>query len=119
MKRFVLTTTAMAALLAATPASGIAGPPELIHINSPVARGGHAWVDARAWAPNICGITVSSRGHELHRKAFKPEDPTQTDGRLVWGWEMPSNARLGTWHVRISCGSAGSLNTTFRVTRCG
>lgn len=119
MKRLVLAITGAACVLAATAALAGAGTsiaPQLVKIKSPVTRGGHAHIVAHANAANICRITVYSKSGRVHSRRLTPEDPG-TDYRLAWEWLMPTNARLGAWHVRISCGSAGSLQTTFRVIR--
>lgn len=119
MKRLVIGSTGVACVLAATAAVARADTstaPQLIKIKSPVTRGGHAHIVAHANAANICRITVYSKSGRLQSRRLTPEDPG-SDYRLAWEWLMPTKTRLGAWHVRISCGSAGSLQTTFRVVR--
>lgn len=91
-------------------------------VKSPVARGqlAHVVVQGRT---GLCRIIVSKRGTQMQLAHRTPVDPLapklskrEDDNRVAWQWTVPTNAPLGQWQVRVTCGRAATLHGTFFVT---
>jgi hypothetical protein len=81
----------------------------------PVSRGEPvtlvAWVRARPL--RRCTITVWDRRGISYARGLYPKLPVR--GRVSWTWVVATDTNLGKHRVVVSCGSAGSLRTLFRV----
>ena len=132
MKRLLLSVAGIGALVgvaAAFAAPKSAATTRLVKVKSPVVRGkqGHLVADVYPGL-HLCKITVSKAGpsHALMRTKridrwglglyAKRVGPAH-DGRVAWMWIVGAKTTAGRWQVRVSCGSAGSLRTSFRVVR--
>jgi hypothetical protein len=91
--------------------------PEVRVTPLPVSRGEHetlvAWVRPRP--VRRCTISVWDKNGITHAHGLDPKNPVQ--GRVSWTWTVAANTNLGKHRVIVSCGSAGSLRTLFRVTK--
>ena len=119
LKQLLPTIAAITALLSAPAA--VAAPNDaarLVDAKSPVARGEQAHLVANAPTGQLCTITVYSKkgrvyAHALHPATAQPGE----DGRLAWTLKVGIRATLGWRYIRINCGSAGSIRTSFLVIR--
>ena len=102
--------------------------PTRLYVKSPVARGlqGHLVAQPVGPGSHLCSITVFKSGpsHVLMRAKrvdrwglglYPKRVGPFSDGRIAWTWVIPRNTTLGWWRVRLSCGSAGSFRTSFKV----
>ena len=120
MRRLLASLVAVSALMAAGVA--LAAPNQavamrLMRVSRVVPRGqlGVIVVHAYPGTP-LCTLTVAYKGRASHSPYLKPKHPDAADGgRLAWNWRVGRRAALGTWQLRVNCGSAGSLQTPFRV----
>jgi hypothetical protein len=89
----------------------------LIRVSPLVQRGklGYIVLHAYPGTPR-CTLTESYKGRASHPPDLRPKRPDAADGgRLAWNWRVGKHATLGRWQLRVNCGSAGSLQTSFRV----
>lgn len=97
----------------------------LIRVKPLVARGDQAHLVANVVPARLCEITVSKGSTRMRPKRvnrwglglYPKRSTAGHDYRLAWTWTVGANTALGVWRIRVSCGSAGSLQTTFRVVR--
>ena len=118
MKGLVPSVVGVAALVAA--AAAFAAPnrtatARLVNVTSPVARNAHATLVARVAPARRCSIAVLYKSGPSHAQGLNPKRPVH--GRVSWTWMVGGNTTLGRWPIQVSCGSAGSFRTHFRVIR--
>ena len=118
VKRLILSVAGIAALVAA--AAALAAPnstvtARLVTVTSPVPRGDHATLIARVAPARRCSITVYYKSGTSRAQGLYPKRPVS--GRVSWTWMVGTNTTPGRWPIQVSCGSAGSFQTSFRVTR--
>ena len=108
-------------LLAAVLALGLVLAPaatakvSLTRVTSPVRPGAYATLTVEVSRAATCEITVhyksgSSRAAGLYAKR-------SASGRVSWTWKVGTRTTPGRWPITVSCGSAGSLRTSFTVQR--
>ena len=62
----------------------------------------------------MCAITVYYKSGPSHAQGLYPKRPTST-GRVSWTWMVGTRTTPGRWAISVSCGRAGTLNTSFVV----
>src|SRR5438132_8051324 len=117
MKRLVLVIAGLAALTAA--AAALAAPnatarARLVSVTSPISRGSDATLVAHVVPARRCRITVYYKSGPSVAQGLYPKRPRH--GRVSWTWMVGTNTTAGRWPIQVSCGSAGSFRTKFRVT---
>jgi hypothetical protein len=118
MKPLLLTLVASAALAAA--AAAFAAPngstmARLVRVTSPARRNSYATLVARVVPARRCTIAVLYKSGPSQAQGLNPKRPVR--GRVSWTWKVGGNTTLGRWPIKVSCGSAGSFLTHFRVIR--
>jgi hypothetical protein len=105
----------LAAVIAlAVPASAAASV-HLVSITPSVHRGGYVTLQVLTVFTVRCTIRVH---HGTARPLTGPALAAKSNhdlGNVRWRWRMPAHAALGRWSVDLSCGTAGTLHTTFTV----
>jgi len=87
----------------------------LINVTSPVRAGGYASISVTTYTNAHCSIRVHYGSRRpLVTGGLGPKG-TLFGGNVQWRWKMSSNATRGRWAIDISCGTAGSLRTSFLV----
>jgi hypothetical protein len=112
MRRVVLALVVGLALAIPTAASARV---RLVSRTSPVDAGSYATLTVTVAPARGCSIsvyytTVVSKARGLNRK-------TPKSGRVSWTWKVGSRTKPGRHRIVVSCGSAGTLNTSFATTR--
>jgi hypothetical protein len=117
MKRRVFGTVAavVAASIIATSASASASSVRLVRVTSPISAGSYATLVARVSPSRVtCSITVYYKSGPSHAAGLYSKRPIA--GRVSWTWKVGTRTTPGRWPIRVSCGSAGVLRTSFRTT---
>jgi hypothetical protein len=119
--RFFVTSAAMCAMLAlAVPVYGASSSPSsnasvrLVRVTSPISAGSYATLTAAVSRRVACSITVYYKSGPSHAAGLDPKRPS--NGRVSWTWKVGSRTTPGPWPIVVSCGSAGTLRTSFVVT---
>jgi hypothetical protein len=118
MKRLLLLVVLIAALVgaaAALAATNAATTARLVSVTSPARRNSYATLVAHVVPARRCRITVLYKSGPSEAQGLNPKRPVH--GRVSWTWKVGGNTTLGNWPIQVSCGSAGSLQTHFRVIR--
>jgi hypothetical protein len=110
---------ALAAVIAVSAIVGSAGASSssvrLIHVTSPVSAGSYATLVARVVPSRVtCSITVYYYSGPSHAAGLYSKRPIA--GRVSWTWKVGTRTTPGRWPIRVSCGRAGALRTSFRTT---
>jgi hypothetical protein len=85
----------------------------LISVTSPVSSGAKATVTASVSPAQLCSIAVQNATGVYPTPNLKPTRPKS--GRVSWSWSIAKKMPAGTWTVKVSCGTAGSLTTSMQV----
>jgi hypothetical protein len=110
MRRLLV--VALASLVLAAPAAARV---RLVSITSPISHGSHTTMIARVSSSSVtCAITVYYKSGPSRARGLYPKRPS--GGRVIWTWKVGTRTTPGRWPIRISCGAAGTLNTSFVVT---
>jgi hypothetical protein len=90
----------------------------LVHVTSPVLAGDYATLKAKISTRRAtCSITVYYKSGPSKAKGLYPK---RTHNRRVsWTWKVGIRTTPGRWPIVVSCGRAGKLHTSFRVTSLG
>ncbi len=88
---------------------------QLINVTSPVRAGGSASVSVTTHTHAVCSIRVHYGSRPPLVTGGLGIKGTLFAGIVQWRWKMSSNAVHGRWTIDISCGTAGSLRTSFLV----
>jgi len=112
MRRVVLILIVALALVVTAAASARV---RLVSKTSPVRAGAYATLTVKVTPARVCSIrvyytTVVSKAKGLNRKSPK-------GGRVSWTWKVGTSTKPGRHRIVVSCGSAGSLNTSFVTKR--
>jgi hypothetical protein len=87
----------------------------LAHMTSPVSAGSYATLVARVVPSGVtCSITVYYSSGTSHAAGLYSKRPVA--GRVSWTWKVGTRTTPGRWAIRVSCGRAGVLHTSFRTT---
>jgi hypothetical protein len=111
MRRFVVALAVTAALVLPTVA---AAKVRLASVTSPVSAGSYATLTASVSPARACSITVYYMSGPSEAQGLYPKRPVR--GRVSWTWKVGTRTTPGRWSIVVSCGSAGSLRTSFVVT---
>jgi hypothetical protein len=85
----------------------------LISVSSPTYPGAYATLTAAVSPARTCSITVWYKSGPSHAQGLYPKRPS--GGRVSWTWKVGTRTTPGRWAITVSCGSAGSLRTSFVV----
>jgi hypothetical protein len=106
-----LTVIAVVAALA-LPASASASV-RLVSVTSPIGAGAYARFTVAVAPARTCSIVVSYKSGPSQAAGLYPKRPIA--GRVSWTWKVGTRTTPGRWPVFVSCGSAGTLRTSFVV----
>jgi len=85
----------------------------LISVTSPIGAGSYARLTASVSPSRTCSITVEYKSGPSHAAGLYPKPPV--GGRVSWTWKVGTRTTPGRWPIVVSCGSAGTLHTSFVV----
>ena len=110
MRRVVLTLAVVLALVIPTAASARV---HLVSRTSPVEAGAYARLTVTVTPARVCSISVYDTTVVSKAKGLNQKRPQ--GGIVSWTWLVGTSTNPG-WHsIVVSCGSAGSLHTSFLV----
>jgi hypothetical protein len=104
---------ALAVLASLVVASGSSAAVRLASVSSPVSAGDYATLTARVSPARSCSITVHYKSGPSRAQGLYSKRPS--GGRVSWTWKVGTNTTSGRWPITVSCGSAGTLRTSFVV----
>jgi hypothetical protein len=91
----------------------------LVSVTSPIRHGAYATLTVAyatltvaASPAQTCSITVYYKSGSSSAAGLYPKRGT----RISWTWKVGTRTTPGRWPIAVSCGSAGSLQTSFVVT---
>jgi hypothetical protein len=118
VKRLVPSVAGIAALVGA--AAAFAAPTttataRLVGVTSPARRNSYAALVAHVVPARRCTIAVLYKSGPSEAQGLNPKRPFH--GYVTWKWKVGGNTTLGRWPITVSCGSAGSFRTHFKVIR--
>jgi hypothetical protein len=106
---------AFAASVIASSAGASSASVRLVRVTSPVSAGSYATLVARVAPSRVtCSITVYYKSGPSHAAGLYAKRPIS--GRVSWTWKVGTRTTPGRWPIRVSCGVAGVLRTSFRTT---
>ena len=85
----------------------------LISVTSPASAGSYATLSASVSPSRACSITVNYKSGPSHAQGLYSKRPVS--GRISWTWKVGTRTTSGRWGIVVSCGSAGTLRTSFVV----
>jgi len=103
----VLAAAAVAAL-SATASAGV----RLVSITSPIRAGSYATLKVSVSPSRTCSIAVYYKSGPSEAQGLYSKRGT----RISWIWKVGTRTTHGRWPITVSCGSAGTLHTSFVVT---
>jgi len=83
----------------------------LVHVTSPISAGSYATLTASVSPSRTCSITVYYKSGASHAQGLYPKQSIA--GRVRWTWKVGTRTTPGRWPIVVSCGSAGTLRTSF------
>jgi hypothetical protein len=86
----------------------------LVSVTSPIRHGAYATLVAAVSPARMCSIAVYYKSGRSVARGLYPKRPI--GGRVSWTWKVGTRTTPGRWPIIVSCGSAGTLRTSFRVT---
>jgi hypothetical protein len=115
VRRSLVTLLSLIAALALVLASAAEAKVSLVRLTSPVRPGAYATLTVQVSRSARCSITVTyksgrSQAAGLYRKR-------SVSGRVSWSWKVGTRTTSGRWPITVSCGSVGTLRTSFVVKR--
>jgi hypothetical protein len=75
--------------------------------------GDYATLTAAVSPARRCSIIVYYKSGPSHAQGLYTKTPRA--GRVSWTWKVGTNTTPGRWAITVSCGSAGTLRTSFLV----
>lgn len=108
VRRLALALVLVAVL--AVPASA-AAKVRLISVTSPVRHGTNATLSVSLTQPATCSITVYTESGASGAQGLYPKRGSQ----ISWTWKVDARTKTGWWPILLSCGSAGTLQTSLVV----
>jgi hypothetical protein len=106
---FLLIVIAVALALPAAASARV----RLIAVTSPASPGSYATLRASVSSSRTCSITVNYMSGPSHAQGLYSKRPVS--GRISWTWKVGTRTTPGRWGIVVSCGSAGTLRTSFVV----
>jgi hypothetical protein len=85
---------------------------KLVRVSSAYA-GDYATLTAAVSPARRCSIIVYYKSGPSRAQGLFPKTPRA--GRVSWTWKVGTNTTPGRWAITVSCGSAGTLRTSFLV----
>ncbi len=104
---FVFSVLAVALALPAAASARV----RLIHVTSPVSAGSYATLRASVSPSRTCSIAVYYKSGASQAQGLYPK--RSVAGRVSWTWKVGTRTTPGRWAIVVSCGSAGTLRTSF------
>jgi hypothetical protein len=96
------------------PSAAPPGKVGLVSVTSPISAGSHATLVVKAPSGAACSIVVTYKSGPSSAAGLQPQ--SVHSGRISWTWTVGTRTTRGRWPIDVSCGSAGSLHTSFEVT---
>ena len=109
--RFLLLALAVVGVL--TTATTASAQVRLLSVTSPASPGSHATLTASVAPARTCSITVYYKSGPSRAQGLYSKRPSS--GRVSWTWMVGTRTTPGRWPIVVSCGSAGTLRTSFVV----
>jgi len=106
---FVLLLAALALTLPAAATAKV----RLVRVTSPISAGAYATLTVAVSPSRRCSIAVYYKSGRSVAQGLYPKTPQS--GRISWTWKVGTRTTPGRWPIVVSCGSAGSLRTSFVV----
>ena len=85
-----------------------------VALTSPVRAGAYATLTVKVSRAATCSITVNYKSGRSHASGLYPKNSSA--GRVSWRWKVGTRTTPGRWPIVVSCGSVGTLRTSFVVT---
>jgi hypothetical protein len=85
----------------------------LVSVTSPISPGNAASLVVRVSPARSCSITVHYKSGPSKAKGLTTKRPIA--GVVSWSWIVGTRTTAGRWPITVSCGSAGTLRTSFVV----
>jgi hypothetical protein len=101
-------------LSSTAPAAGGRGRVRLVSVTSPISAGSDATLTVAVTTPATCSITVYYKSGPSTAAGLYPKH--SNGGRVSWTWMVGTRTTPGRWPIIVSCGSAGTVRTSFVVT---
>jgi hypothetical protein len=110
----VLLAALIAALVASIAVQPASASVRLVRVSSPASPGSYATLSARVSSSQTsCSIVVYYKSGPSHARGLYSKRPVR--GLVSWSWMVGTRTTPGRWGIVVSCGSAGSLRTSFVV----
>jgi hypothetical protein len=109
MRRLLILLVVVSALAVTSTASARVRP---VSLTSPINHGGYATLTVTVSPAATCSITVFYKSGPSHATGLYPK----RGSRISWTWKVGTRTTPGRWPISVSCGSAGSVQTSFVVT---
>jgi len=103
---------ASALLLALALPSAAAARVRLVSVTSPIGHGDYATLTVSVGRSSTCSIAVYYKSGASRARGLYPK----RGARISWTWKVGTRTTPGRWGIVVSCGSAGTLRTSFVVT---
>jgi hypothetical protein len=84
----------------------------LVSVSSPINHGAYATLTVSVSRSATCSITVYYKSGPSEAAGLYPK----RGSRISWTWKVGTRTTPGRWPVTVTCGSAGTLQTSFVVT---
>lgn len=111
MKKIIIAGLVVVAITAVTAAAAASAKVRLVSITSPVATGSMATLTVAVSPGRRCSIAVYYSTTASHAQGLSPK----SGNRITWTWKVGSRTKPGRWPIVVSCGSSGTLRTSFVV----
>jgi hypothetical protein len=85
----------------------------LVSVTSPVSAGSDASLTVAVSQTSTCSITVNYKSGPSSAQGLYPK--RSSGGRVSWTWMVGTRTTAGRWPIVVSCGSAGTLQTSIVV----
>jgi hypothetical protein len=85
----------------------------LVSVTSPASPGSYATLLASVSPSRTCSITVYYKSGPSRAQGLYTKRPS--GGRVSWTWMVGTRTTPGRWPIVVTCGSAGTLRTSFVV----
>jgi len=109
MRRLLITLALVTAL--AIPAA-VSARVRLVSVTSPISHGSYATLTVSVTPTATCSPAVYYRSGRSRAAGLYPK----RGARISWTWKVGTRTTPGRWPIIVSCGSSGSLRTSFVVT---
>jgi hypothetical protein len=111
--RFRLILLTGSAIVALAIPSAASARVRLVSVTSPVSPGSYATLKGAVSLSRTCSITVYYKSGPSEAQGLYPKRPI--GGRVSWTWKVGMRTTPGRRPITVSCGSAGTLHTSFVV----